>query len=67
MGKIILDEDDLRESMEEVLGAMFYNDSGELIPPFDHLAEYFVIEMAEELMEDLTEKIKSISEVQYDS
>ena len=66
MGKIVIDEDKFEEGIQEVIGCMFYNDHGELAPPFDHLAEYFVIELSEELMDDIKEKVKEIG-VKYDS
>ena len=66
MGKIIIDEDKFEEGMQEVIGRVFYNDRSELAPPFEHLAEYYVIELGEELMDDIMEKVKEIG-VKYDS
>ena len=64
MGKIVLDEDEFEEGMQEVIGRIFYNDHGELAPPFEHLAEYFVIELSEELMDDIKGKVKEIGEIE---
>ncbi len=64
MNKIIVEEEKFKKGMQEVIGSMFYNDNGEVIPPFEHLAEYFLIEMSEELMDSLMVKIESVGEKQ---
>ena len=64
MGKIIIDEEKLLEGIQEVVGGIFYNDRSEIVPPFEHLAEYYLDEMAQELMDDLMGKIKEISEAE---
>ena len=62
MGKIIIDEGDLLESMEEVIGKFFYNERSEIYPPFEHLAEHCVHELSIDLMDDIMKKIKEIGE-----